>query len=270
MINLIIGKESNLSNYLSNYLESYELISSREVIKKPEILNKFANKNVNIIINSFQTAIQLNNLSNPISYIENSILNTSYILNSTKYLKVNKLIYTSSSSVYGDNIYCKENDILLPTSLHSALKIANEKLIEKFCKENNIDYTITRIFNMYGGNDVFSVISKIINAYKKDLILTIVNNGNAMRDFIHIQNVVEVYAKLLEVKDIPYINIGTGKGVSLREVLNYLEFKGYKIATENITKNEIKISTASIENLLKIVDTNKFIDVEKFIVEELN
>lgn len=46
---------------------------------------------------------------------------------------------------------------------------------------------------MYGGNDNFSIISKIIKAYKNNEEL---NNGNAIRDFIHIEDVVDIYSKI--------------------------------------------------------------------------
>ena len=45
---------------------------------------------------------------------------------------------------------------------------------------------------MYGGNDEFSIISKIINVYKDNSILNLVNNGEGIRDFIHINDVIEI------------------------------------------------------------------------------
>ena len=87
---------------------------------------------------------------------------------------------------------------LMPLSLYSSLKITSEKLIEGFCSEMNIDYIIARVFNMYGGNDNFSVISKIINASLLKKTLHLVNNGTSVRDYIHINDVVNCYKLMLK------------------------------------------------------------------------
>jgi len=270
MITIIIGKNSNLSKELSKNIENIILVSSLDVIDELNSISIPKEKKVNIIFNNFQTATKLNNIENPIEYIERSIGVTAKVLD---YIKdsswnINKIIYTSSSSVYGNNILCHEQDELKPLNLHASLKISNEKLIEKFCIENRIDYTITRIFNMYGGDDKFSIISKIINSYKNDELLTIVNNGNSIRDFIHIYDVVMIYKVILEAKNINVINIGTGKGTSVRNIIDFLKNRGLILKTTTITRKELKISTADTQQLTKIYN-QQFIQVEEYIEDML-
>jgi len=268
MITIIIGKNSNLSKELSKNIENIILVSSLDVID--ELISIPKEKKVNIIFNNFQTATKLNNIENPIEYIERSIGVTAKVLDYIKYSSwdINKIIYTSSSSVYGNNILCHEQDELKPLNLHASLKISNEKLIEKFCIENRIDYTITRIFNMYGGDDKFSIISKIINSYKNDELLTIVNNGNSIRDFIHIYDVVMIYKVILELKNIKIINIGTGKGTSVRNIIDFLKNRNIILKTTTITRKELKISTADVQQLSKIYK-QQFIHVEEYIKDTL-
>lgn len=271
MKNIIIGKQSNLSNNLSKYLKLSECISARDILNTEDnLFDKYKNDKINVIINSFYPATQLNQILDPVEYINSSILVTSKVLSNLKYKNVNKLIYTSSSSVYGDNPYCKETDLLSPLNLHASLKVANEKMIEKYCSENKINYHIVRLFNMYGGDDNFSVISKIIKSYKNKEILKIVNNGSSIRDFIHIDDVTNIYKYIIENK-VPYqiLNIGSGKGISISIILEFLEVHGIEIETSNITVNEIKISTACIERIKSISDTDSFIDVKKFILSNL-
>jgi UDP-glucose 4-epimerase len=217
---IIIGKNSNLSNHLKNKLQNSKVISSREISRNIKILSKYKNQKIKLIFNNFQPATKLNLMSNSKTYIENSIGITSKILN---YLllnnfKIKKIIYTSSSSVYGDNIYSTETDQVKPLNLYASLKIANEKMIKNFCTEKKIDYTISRLFNMYGGNDKFSIISKIFLAIRFNKELMIVNNGNSIRDFIHIDDVVNIYIKLLDIKNIRILNIGTGVGRSIKSI----------------------------------------------------
>ena len=145
---IIIGRNSNLTNQLSSKFLDCNILSSREILSSSKILNELKEQlDINIIFNNFQAAINLNKFDNLESHISNSIVVTSRILDFIKNnrIKVNKIIYTSSSSVYGNNILCKENNELKPMNLHASLKVSNEKLVEKFCMENSIDYTIARI-----------------------------------------------------------------------------------------------------------------------------
>ena len=269
----IIGKGSNLSSFLSKKIINSKLISSREILTNIEELNVLKdNLPINIIFNNFQPATKLNEFFNLENYVVNSILTTSKVLDFIKnnQIIVNKIIYTSSSSVYGNNILCNENDELKPMNLHASLKVANEKLVEKFCIENSIDYTIARIFNMYGGDDNFSIISKIIKAYKNNEELNIVNNGNAIRDFIHIEDVVDIYSKILDKKDIKILNIGSGNGSSIKNILDFLNNHNIKIKTKNIQREELKISTADISKLKELLKKDTFFGVEDYLKKELN
>ena len=269
----IIGKGSNLSSFLSKKIINSKLISSREILTNIEELNVLKdNLPINIIFNNFQPATKLNEFFNLENYVVNSILTTSKVLDFIKnnQIVVNKIIYTSSSSVYGNNILCNENDELKPMNLHASLKVANEKLVEKFCIENSIDYTIARIFNMYGGDDNFSIISKIIKAYKNNEELNIVNNGNAIRDFIHIEDVVDIYSKILDKKDIKILNIGSGNGSSIKNILDFLNNHNIKIKTKNIQREELKISTADISKLKELLKKDTFFGIEDYLKKELN
>lgn len=270
ILTVIIGKKSNLSKRINNFLPDTVLISSREILKNIEIMSPYKKKEINLIFNNFQPATQLNMLHDSSTYITNAILVTSIVLDYFKESKINKIIYTSSSSVYGNNILCKESDELKPTNLHASLKVANEKLVEKYCYEHSIDYTITRVFNMYGGEDRFSVISKIIDTHLNNKELTIVNNGNAIRDFIHIDDVVFIYLKLLNIRDINILNIGTGEGSSIKSILDYLSNNGIKLKVKNILRNELKVSTSNSKQLHDIIKKYFFIKVEDYLKEKLN
>ncbi len=269
IITLIIGKESNLSKHIHTKLENSVLISAREIKANINILREYQNEKINIIFNNFQSSTQLNNLQNSSEYISNAILVTSQVLDYFKGCKLQKIIYTSSSSVYGNNILCSEEDEVKPLNLHSSLKIANEKLIEKYCNDNEIDFTITRIFNMYGGNDTFSVVSKIIKAAKNTGEITIVNGGNAIRDFIHIDDVVDIYLQLLHLQ-VKIINIGTGNGISIKSFLDFLHHRGIDLKVLNIERDELKISTANIKLLNRLVNKEAFLEIEEYLSGELN
>jgi len=272
-ITLIIGKRSNLSKNLYECLENSILISSEDIEQNIELLSKYTKNSLNIVFNNFQASILLNKNEYYDEYIVKTILNTSKVLTyiQKNKIEINKIIYTSSSSVYGNNGYCTENDNINPISLQASLKVANEELIKRFCNINNIQYTIVRLFNMYGGDDIFSIVSKIKDAFIKNKILNVINNGNAVRDYIHIDDVVKTYIKLLnEIDSIPTIlNIAKGDGERLSDILNELSNQGIKIEINNIIKDEILTSIANVSRLNKLIDTKSFIDVKSFLQNEI-
>jgi nucleoside-diphosphate-sugar epimerase len=270
-INIVIGKKSNLSTQLKNSIDNIYLISTLNIVEEFEEINFNRYDTVNIIFNQFQAATKLSNLDKPVEYINRTINSTAIVLDYIKVniIKVNKIIYTSSSSVYGDNTFCSENDIVQPLSLHASLKISNERLIELFAVENGIDYTISRVFNMYGGDDNFSIISKIINAYKNDKELSLINNGEAIRDFIHIDDVVNIYKELLIKKDVKILNIGAGQSKSILFIIDFLRQNDIFLKTASINRKELKVSICNTDKLKSITSNLKFKNVEDFLLSEI-
>ena len=272
MLNIIVGKRSNLSNHLLDSLDNAIAISSSQAIEALSQLDWSQIDKVNLILNQFQPATRLNDLSSPTEYIDNAISTTANILMfiKDKSSKVNKVVYTSSSSVYGNNESCIETDVPQPLSLHATLKLANEKLVSQFCSAEDIDYTIARVFNMYGGNDEFSIVSKIIKAYKNQQSISLINDGNAIRDFIHINDVVEAYKIILTSSDIDVVNVASGQGKSVRIILDYLHERDIEISTSNIERDEISVSIAN-NTILKtmLAPHYRFESVEDHVQSEL-
>ncbi len=272
MLNIIVGKRSNLSNHLLDSLDNAIAISSSQAIEALSQLDWSQIDKVNLILNQFQPATRLNDLSSPTEYIDNAISTTANILMfiKDKSSKVNKVVYTSSSSVYGNNESCVETDVLQPLSLHATLKLANEKLVSQFCSAEDIDYTIARVFNMYGGNDEFSIVSKIIKAYKNQQSISLINDGNAIRDFIHINDVVEAYKIILTSSDIDVVNVASGQGKSVRIILDYLHERDIEISTSNIERDEISVSIANNAILKTMLAPHyRFESVEDHVLSEL-
>jgi UDP-glucose 4-epimerase len=272
MLNIIVGKRSNLSNHLLDSLDNAIAISSSQAIEALSQLDWSQIDKVNLILNQFQPATRLNDLSSPTEYIDNAISTTANILMfiKDKSSKVNKVVYTSSSSVYGNNESCIETDVPQPLSLHATLKLANEKLVSQFCSAEDIDYTIARVFNMYGGNDEFSIVSKIIKAYKNQHSISLINDGNAIRDFIHISDVVEAYKIILTSSDIDVVNVASGHGKSVRIILDYLHERDIEISTSNIERDEISVSIANNAILKTMLASHyRFESVEDHVLSEL-
>ena len=125
------------------------------------------------------------------------------ICESAKKNKIKKIIYASSSGVYGKLNYekkVKENAIIAPNSGYAMAKRSGEIYLKNFSKENNIHCASIRLFNVYGKRqDERMVIPRFIELAKKNKNIEIYGNGKQTRDFTHINDCIKTF-ELLEKK----------------------------------------------------------------------
>lgn len=254
----------NLSTYLKNNLNNSKIYSAKIFIKKIKLINK-RKKNFNLIINSFYSSLKLNQIKSYKLYIKKTNYEISEILDKLNPRIVNKIIYTSSSSVYGLKKKINFTNITNDREIYSAFKISTEFLLKNYCNKKKIPLIICRIFNLYGGNDKFSILQKIREVKKNKQILHINNNGLSVRDFIHIHDVAKIYRYiLLNVSKSNLFNVGTGRGVTIAEIVKKLNFDKKYFFFKKDQIDEIKCSIADNRNLLKTYPFIKFKTVEDY------
>lgn len=156
-----------------------------------------------------QTSV-IESLKRPDHTIFNNVIGTMNMLR----LKC-KIIFASSGSVYGDRLDAKETDLPYPQSPYAASKLSGEFYI----KNAEIPYVIFRIGNVYGRNNNKGVIKALLKKNGK-----IFGDGTHVRDYIHIDDVIEAFVQAKDWKDGVY-NIGTGKGATVNEVADLLKVK---------------------------------------------
>ena len=122
---------------------------------------------------------------------------------------------------------------------------------------------------MYGGNDNFSIISKMIASHAGDGELHLFNNGESVRDFIHILDVCKIYKKLLESDYCGVVNVGTGSGHSIKNIVEMLKYYSVDFKINSKTRDEINESIASITILRSIIKRYNFIDLNDYFVKEI-
>ena len=198
-----------------------------------------------MIINA---STQSNNLKNIYSYkkfINESIDSIVILLEKLDTNKIKKVIFSSSISV--KNLVLKDIKSNISTSLQASTKLIMENIIIDFCIKNNISYNICRINNIFGGSDNFSIINKLFSKNKSKI--TISNNGNSIRDFIHVDEVANIYLKLINTSKYDgTINIGSGKSYRIREIIDKYKLK--------IVELVIKKTRTAVD---KIHSNNKFL-----------
>ena len=127
-----------------------------------------------------------------------------------------------------------------------------------------------RLFNIYRDqNDQFSFIEKIIRAKKEDKKINFINNGNSIRDFIHVKDVAKIYKQFIEKKiDSGVYDLGTGSGYLIKDIIDFSNFKKTKIININ-NINELNNSIAQNQNLIKALKNFRFIDLGKYLKKNL-
>lgn len=266
---LIIGKRSNLSNQLNQFLEKSILIQTNDLSTVEEILK--VKKNIVIIYNSCVQGNRLNSIADPVSYTNYSIAFLSeFIKCSINYISnIKKIIFTSTGAVYGNNKNAKETDPYFVQNLYSSFKISSELLILRYLSNFPIDIIITRIFNMYGGDDNFSVINSMINDLKNNNNFKLNNNGQSIRDFIHVKDICRIYKKIIYSDFKGQLNICTGKGISiiyLKELTEKIFQK--KLNLIHSSSNEISISQGSTNKLNKLFGEINYFSLEDYLKSE--
>lgn len=181
--------------------------------------------------------------------------------------KISKYIFISSCSVYGDASSFAEDAECHPLTINGMSKLIGEKIVRDFCSHHGIDFLILRPFNSYGGEDHFSVVSKMINAAKNGKEFILMNKGVAKRDFINVKDLARIVILFAEGKsfDFDTYNIGTGRAVSISDILKLVRQKfGAIEIIEKANNGEAKYSMANNARLMGEVDFN-FVNIEDWI-----
>lgn len=198
--------------------------------------------------------------------LESNIISTARALELCKEKKIQKFIFISSCSVYGDSSNSSEDKQCNPVSMNGFIKLFNEELIKSFCDANAINYLILRVFNSYGGDDTFSVVHKMISCARNKKPFTLIDGGISERDFIHVNDVAKIVCALAEMPHIrEIINVGSGQSIRIIDLLKTVEMKYGKISVVNRdSSGEIVYSRANINKLKNIVRLQT-IDIFDFI-----
>jgi len=133
--------------------------------------------------------------------------------------------YVSTGFVYGpDILYAKENALCDPTGFYSITKRAAEQLIISFCQVYDVKYRIMRIANVYGQDKTISakknVLGFLIELMRHNEIVTLYNNGEDLRDYMHVKDVCRALHLVMEKGELNSIyNIASGDALAFRDIV---------------------------------------------------
>ena len=201
-------------------------------------------------------------ITNPEVSLKNNVNAFFNLLEACREANVGSLIYASSSSVYGNSTkvpFSVTDNVDHPVSLYAATKKANELMAYTYHHLYGIPVTGLRFFTVYGpwGRPDMAYFKFAGNIFAGKPI-EVYNNGDMMRDFTYIDDVVEsMYRLITKVKPEGYrlLNIGGEHPVNLMEFVTTLEDKiGRKaeIIFKEMQPGDVKITFADSSELEKL------------------
>jgi UDP-glucose 4-epimerase len=148
--------------------------------------------------------------------IEINIDGTKNVLDCAVQHRVKKIVFASSSEVYGEPIEnpLTENSITQGKTVYAVTKLAGEELCKAYAQRYPIDYTIVRFFNCYGPYQTAQfVISKFISRVMKDQPPIIYGDGKQLRSYTYVEDTAKatILAALSEKANGEVLNIGNGR-----------------------------------------------------------
>jgi UDP-glucuronate 4-epimerase len=139
-------------------------------------------------------------LENPGTYIQSNVAGFANLLECCKD-KVKHLVYASSSSVYGANLYMPfttDQNVSHPLSIYAATKVANELIAHAYSHLYELPTTGLRFFTVYGpwGRPDMALF-KFTKSILAGETITLFNHGRHKRDFTYIDDVIDAIVKVL-------------------------------------------------------------------------
>lgn len=221
-------------------------IANRDLMEKI-----FSQHQFNCVINLAAQAGVRYSVTNPHEYTQSNLVGFLNVLEGCRNSKVENLIYASSSSVYGGNRklpYSETDPVDHPVSFYAATKRANELMAHSYSHLYKLPTTGLRFFTAYGpwgrpDQSLFLFVDAALN----NKTIEIYNNGNMVRDFTYIDDIVNGIIKAADKipasinnkichapcnSEAPFqiYNIGNGKKEKLLDFIREIElFTGVEI-----------------------------------------
>ena len=206
-------------------------------------------------------SVQLS-VDNPIKCNENNVNATVKLLTAAKEQNVKKVIFSSSSAVYGNNtnMPLKETELMTPTSPYAASKATCELYLQAFNESYGLESVALRYFNVFGpkqdkNSQYAAVIPNFIDAMLNNKQPIIYGDGEQTRDFIFVKEIAKANIAAAKSNYNGSVNIATGKKLTINKlyeiIADYLNFD-LKPKYLDERKGDIKHSRANIDKMSKI------------------
>jgi len=220
--NLSTGKIENLNPKALFYQQDIE---DEEMMERIFMLHK----PVYVFHLAAQSSVSIS-VRNPVEDARTNILGTLVLLQKSVKYEAKKFIFSSTGgAIYGDNVNIptSEEELPNPISPYGIAKLSVERYLDFFSKEYNLDYVSLRYSNVYGPRqDPYGeagVVAIFTNKMLRGEKVTIFGDGEYIRDYIYVDDVVRANILAIEKGKNIVLNIGTGRGTTVNELFKMLK-----------------------------------------------
>ena len=248
-----------------------------------ELRSLFEEQEFDIVINLAAQAGVRYSLENPKAYVESNLVGFTNILECCRSAKIKHFIFASSSSVYGMNVkqpFSTSDNTDYPISLYAATKKSNELLAYSYSHLFQIPTTGLRFFTVYGpyGRPDMAYY-KFTAAIDEGSPIDVFNNGEMLRDFTYIDDIIEGILRLVPKIPMPIrtdisnalapfsiFNIGNNKVVSLDKFIEVIEKAIGKKAIKkyvDMQLGDMYLTSANIEKIKSHINFKPKTSIEK-------
>lgn len=266
--NFSSGKRENLRDFsgdielIEGDIRSYHIVSQ-------------AVKGVEVVLHQAALPSVPRSIKDPITSNDVNVNGTLNILDASVLNGVRRVIYASSSSVYGDNPELPKHEGMLPNPLspYAVSKLAGEKYCSVFSQIYGLETISLRYFNVFGPNQdpssqYSAVIPKFIRAMLNNEQPLIFGDGKQSRDFTYVSNVVDanILSATAECNSGIAMNCAFSGFITLNELVEKINEnigKDIKPVYEEPRAGDIKHSFADIKLAKNKINYSPLIDFDK-------
>ena len=268
---------TQLDLFIESGLFSFQKI---DIADYTDLESIFDGDKIDVVINLAAQAGVRYSLKNPHEYIRSNVQGFMNVLECCRHNNVSKLIYASSSSVYGGNkkLPFSENDrVDNPVSIYAASKKSNELMAHTYSHLFGLNTIGLRFFTVYGP---WGRPDMALNIFTKNIIegkpLQIFNNGKHSRSFTYIDDIVESISRLVNSENFEdkysILNIGGENAIDLLNYISVIEdalsLKG-KYEFLPMQLGDVEKTEADSSALSKMIDfyptTDIKVGIKKFV-----
>lgn len=252
-------KEENIKRALS--YDSFKLVEG-DIRNLGELGKLSDDHEFEVVVHLAAKAGVRPSIEDPVGYSEVNLIGTQNVLEMMKASEIKRLVFASSSSVYGNSTevpYKETMNVNNPISPYAATKIAGEVLCHNYWHLYGISATCLRFFTVYGPRQrpEMAIAKFIRKAYEKEPI-TVYGDGTASRDFTYVKDIIQGVMSAVE-KDLKYeiINLGESETINLNDLLILIEeLTGQNIQREYLPMQpgDVKATYADIEKAKRLLN----------------
>lgn len=250
-------KKQKLYN-ISDFVDNPRFVLFENDIIEDFTYNQLSLYRIDIIVHLAAKAGIRPSIADPVSYQQVNALGTLKILEFAKDKGIKKIIYASSSSVYGANsdVPWKEDSILKPISPYASSKIAGENFCYTYSHLYNIQIVALRFFTVYGpGQRPDLAIHKFVNLMMQGKTIDVYGYGEIKRDFTYIDDIVSGVLSAINYEKSAFeiFNLGNNFAISVNELLTALE----DIFEKKIIRNSLPEQPGDVPVTFACIDKAK-------------